>query len=65
MNLQLLKRLDEEGLKTFDSKVNFDKWMNTSWEFLNDRKPKDCLENEKGIKRITNILIQIRHGIFA
>ena len=53
------------GLSVFDSKSQFNLWLNTPSFVLGNKKPADLLSNSYGIKLVMEELNRIEHGIFV
>lgn len=57
-----LIELDEKGIQLFDTKTNFDLWLNTPNLFFDNRKPKEDLSTLSGIQFIYNRLVAMEFG---
>ena len=53
------------GLSVFDSKEQFNLWLDTPSFVLGNKKPSDLLTNSYGIKLVMQELNNIEHGIFV
>lgn len=53
------------GLSVFDSKDQFNLWLDTPSFVLGNKKPSDLLTNSYGIKLVMQELNNIEHGIFV
>ena len=58
----LLLSLYDHGIEVFDSKENFDKWLNTNNIFFDNVAPKEFLDTVSGIKFIDDRLTAIEFG---
>jgi hypothetical protein len=58
----LLLSLYDHGIDVFDTKENFDKWLNSENLFLDNKLPKDYMDTVSGIKFIDDRLTSIEYG---
>ena len=61
-HLVLIISLYKHGTDVFESKENFDKWLQTKNRFLDNIPPKDFLDTIIGIKFIDDQLVAIEYG---
>ena len=59
-NPELRERLFTEGIMTFGSLDEFEKWLDTQVRELNYKKPKDLLDTEANTQRVIDLLSKIR-----
>lgn len=60
-NPELRERLFTEGIMTFGSLDEFEKWLGTQSRELNWKKPKDLLDNEDNTQRVIDLLSNLRN----
>ncbi|MEQ8626117.1 MbcA/ParS/Xre antitoxin family protein [Ekhidna sp.] len=59
-NSELRERLFTEGIMTFGSLDEFEKWLDTQATELNYKKPKDLLDTDANTQRVIDLLTKIR-----
>ncbi|WP_424961065.1 antitoxin Xre/MbcA/ParS toxin-binding domain-containing protein [Ekhidna sp.] len=57
---ELRERLFTEGIMTFGSLDEFEKWLGTQSRDLNWKKPKDLLNTEENTQRVIDLLGRMR-----
>jgi putative toxin-antitoxin system antitoxin component (TIGR02293 family) len=62
LQLTLLFKL---GVEVFDTKEQFNVWLETDNVALGKIKPKELLDNSFGIDMIKDELLRIEHGVLA
>lgn len=60
-----IARLYSLGEEVFDSKEEFNKWMNGRVPALGNKKPKEYLDTTTGINLLMDELVRIQHGVYS
>lgn len=60
-----IARLEKRGLELFESKENFDIWMNSKLIVFGGQRPIDFLDTSFGIGIVEDELTRIEHGVLA